>query len=468
MARYPQIRLFSVWNEPNGSFTDDIDDSGIPWDDISADAYYHMSQIIHASIKATNKYAIVTGPVTCNSWAARATSDRDLDYIARIRQLEVNNGGQSYIDWLDVHTYPHENDPQWRVESMAAWLINKVRPIYPTKPIIVSEFGVKGGDSSSEALKAEAVARAYFALRTVPNIRGVSWYELITSDRKNMGLVGMPSGQPAAKPAFYTYQDVAKLFRRGVYRGRDKKAASGVWFLKFTEAGREVYVAWRETGSGQLTFKFTATPTAGDLQVRPVKISATEDPTMPIAFKSGGIINTATIDLGTRVKYIRVPAGVRSRRLPTINSARSPELRLVARDSRTSSATVFDSRDRTFSAIRALVPSLGVTGRRRRYLRRRLPGTREGRYVRPIPLRPAAYDWAAPRPARRAGSPGIGRLRRKAEIGSFLDDLYAPLSASRSRESTASIAAGSLRLLLMRAVWSPQTFKRDASSHTSS
>ena len=300
------LRIIGITNEPTGNncgVDQDIPPDGQSVDDNTAARYFEIIKAAYPRIKQGNPNAIVTGPVTIFA------KGYDRDFINDLNNL----GASSYIDWLDIHTYlpVFEYQSSYRVENMIRWLADSVYPIFDTKPIFVSEFGYASPVDqpiATQLKKAEAVARAYMGIRTVPNIRGLVWHQLLDHGDAH-GLCQTKDQVPAyAKhEAFYTFQDIAPIFRRASYYGRGS-IASNVWLVKFKDTTGDVYAAWREEdGASNLAFSFTASA-PGSLQVREVKITAAAPADTAYAFISGG--NTIDIPLTTRVKLIRVPSGV--------------------------------------------------------------------------------------------------------------------------------------------------------------
>ncbi|MGH7946618.1 MAG: cellulase family glycosylhydrolase, partial [Opitutaceae bacterium] len=303
------LRLFSIWNEYPGGFAvpdQDAPFDGLTWKDATPARYYAIQQAAYAKIKVGNPQAIVTGPVSVTA------KTYNTDWITTLRDLP-GGGGDQYIDWVNVHTYPasHTADPARRPETGARWMKNELNPIFPTpKPIIVTEYGYSTSfTGNTEAEKAEFVARAYMSARTVPNMRGFVWYELHHSGANSFGLC-LGDAALTRLAAFYSYQDIALIFRRALYygRGAPNTGTEPLWFLKFKDTTGDVYVAWREEdGPTSLSFTFTASA-AGNLSVRPVKTTSTPPAATNVAFSSGS--NTKSITLTTMPKFIRVPAGV--------------------------------------------------------------------------------------------------------------------------------------------------------------
>ncbi|HSI07994.1 MAG TPA: DNRLRE domain-containing protein [Rariglobus sp.] len=296
------LRIIAIQNEPTGNYCGvDQDGDGSMYDDNTAARYYEIIKAAYPKIKEGNPQAIVTGPVTMLAkWF-------DLNFITALQQA----GGATYIDWLDLHTYNPvaQNDPARRLESMTRWLKDSVQPLFPTKPILVSEYGYSSPDGDpvcTQLKKAEELARTYLSVRTVPNIRGLVWYQL-NDDYNRHGLCLKSTEGYARQEAFYTFQDIAPIFRRAAYYGRGT-IATNVWLIKFKDTTGDLYAAWcEEDGAPNLAFSFTASA-AGDLQVREVKTTPTAPANITYAFTTGG--NTVNIPLTTRVKFIRVPAGV--------------------------------------------------------------------------------------------------------------------------------------------------------------
>ncbi|MGH7957119.1 MAG: sugar-binding protein, partial [Opitutaceae bacterium] len=305
-AQLTNLRMIGIWNEfPDGFSCPDQDGDGASWDDSTPARYYAIQQAAYPKIKIGNPQAIVMGFCT-----ARAKT-----YGTTWLQTLKNLGGGAYLDWLETHMYPvnGQGDVNRRPENSTRWLITGIQPIFPTLPILVTEYGAAINTATpTEVAKAEDLARAYMSVRTVPNIRGLTWHLLKnfgTNVESSMGLC-VNDAALTPLPAFWSYQDVALIFRRALYygRGAPNTGIEPSWFLKFKDATGDVYVAWREEdGPTSLSFTFTASA-AGNLSVRPVKTTSTPPATTNVAFSTGS--NTKSITLTTMPKFIRVPAGV--------------------------------------------------------------------------------------------------------------------------------------------------------------
>lgn len=297
-----KIRVFSVWNEfPGGLGVPDFNNDGASWDDATEERYFELLRTAYPKIKEGNPDAIVMGPVTVKAL------DRNVEYLKKLKAL----GAASYLDWLDMHAYP-ENDDTARPEDSARWLAEEIHPIFPDKPILISEYGYKSQGERTQMDKAEMVARTYMSFRIIPNLRGVIWYELRDSgtdpnEHKDMFGLCTKDDQMTPYPAFYTYQDVVPVFKTALFYGRGV-INKNTWLLKFRDKDGDLFVAWREPdGDSTLNFSFTASMW-GSLSARQVKTSSDEPKSKMYSFKTG--TNTIRIPLSTWVQFIRVPKNV--------------------------------------------------------------------------------------------------------------------------------------------------------------
>ena len=199
-----KIRHYEVWNEWNGG----MGHQGATEEMRAPEAYLKLLQATHAAVKAADPSAVVLGGAT--------------DGNERWAEQLVALGGMRYMDILSIHPYMFHARKDGTPELLVDYLTRvgatltaanggTTPPIFITEtgwPTFNSEYGV------SRETAADYVARTLLAVRAIPFVKGIWWYELQDSGtsandiQHNFGL--LDSGL-APKPAYRTMQVVAPL-----------------------------------------------------------------------------------------------------------------------------------------------------------------------------------------------------------------------------------------------------------------
>ncbi|MDN6856560.1 hypothetical protein QO207_08165 [Pseudomonas sp. CAN2814] len=135
-------------------------------------------------------------------------------------------------------------------------------------PLYFTEFSWpahEGDCGISRERQAAYLARAYVLVRSLPNVKGAWWYDLVDDgiDRRemehNFGLL-TASGQP--KPAYHAMASIADIIGRYRFVGREQNPDPNVYLLRFAKAGEEILVAW--TLGHEQTLNITSKPGSSD------------------------------------------------------------------------------------------------------------------------------------------------------------------------------------------------------------
>ncbi len=214
---------------------------------------------------------------------AGAVTTQGIESGFALRLLE--NGVMQSLDGLSLHPYVHCRG--WRHNTPEAWIewmaeVDKTLtraagrpvPLYLTEMAWPSHQGACGID---ETLQAAYLARSFFLARTLPNIKGMWWYDFRndgTDPRErehNFGLVRQDFTQ---KPAYPVLAAISEIVSQYAFRGRVKHAAVDVVLLRFARGDDDLLVAWSagkprsielqsESGAGRLALIDTAQPRHG-------------------------------------------------------------------------------------------------------------------------------------------------------------------------------------------------------------
>ncbi|MEW6174945.1 MAG: hypothetical protein AB1588_04535 [Pseudomonadota bacterium] len=184
---------------------------------------------------------------------AGAVTSQGIESGFALRLLE--NGLMQSVDGLSLHPYVHCRG--WRRNTPEAWIdwmaevdkeltraAGRPVPLYLTEMAWPSHQGACGID---ESLQAAYLARAFFLARTLPNIKGMWWYDFRndgtdkTEREHNFGLVRQDF---TPKPAYPVLAAISEIVSQYAYLGRLENTANDVVMLRFARGEDELLVAW--------------------------------------------------------------------------------------------------------------------------------------------------------------------------------------------------------------------------------
>jgi hypothetical protein len=167
----------------------------------------------------------------------------------------IDAGMLDHIDGLSVHPYAHcagggQNNP----ESWVNWMRQYERhirakagrdvPLYLTEMAWPSHTGACG---NTPATQAAYMARIFFFARTIPNIKGMWWYDLVndgkdrTDQEHNFGLL---NEDLSPKPAYNVLKVIAPFIKDFAYQAEGSTWAENLYMLRFSKGDEQVVVAW--------------------------------------------------------------------------------------------------------------------------------------------------------------------------------------------------------------------------------
>ncbi|MCW3148890.1 hypothetical protein N8H22_09830 [Stutzerimonas stutzeri] len=170
-------------------------------------------------------------------------------------QRLVENGVLQSVDGLSLHPYVHCRG--WRRNTPEAWIawlaevdqqltLTAGRPV----PLYLTEMAWpahEGACGISETLQAAYLARSYFLARTLPNIKGMWWYDFRndgTDRREREHNFGLLRHDYSAKPAYAVLQAISEIVSQYELRGQERRANDDVVLLRFAKGTEELIVAW--------------------------------------------------------------------------------------------------------------------------------------------------------------------------------------------------------------------------------
>ena len=208
-ARYPQVRYWEIWNEPNTDYF---------WRPSPDPArYVELLGRSYATIKAANPQAVVlVGGLATGSGGGQVSPASFLESI-------YLDGGKNYFDAVGFHPYNLDASP----DSFLADYANSVHSVMTrfedgNKPIWVTEIGWiagTGANGLSETAQADYLSRAFDILHNLDYVERVYWYNL--KDYSNPATPVTPSPGTACGPSVGIPVDYG-LFR---YDGSPRPAA---------------------------------------------------------------------------------------------------------------------------------------------------------------------------------------------------------------------------------------------------
>jgi hypothetical protein len=167
----------------------------------------------------------------------------------------VAAGVLKYADGLSLHPYVHcagagDNTP----EGWIGWMRDLDRsistqagrpvPLYLTEMSWPSHTGHCG---FSVKRQAAYLARAYFLIRTLPNVKGMWWYDLIndgesrSQQEHNFGLLNVDL---SAKPAYSVLKAISPYLHDFNYDASTSQQSGGVYTLAFNRGSERIIVGW--------------------------------------------------------------------------------------------------------------------------------------------------------------------------------------------------------------------------------
>jgi hypothetical protein len=167
----------------------------------------------------------------------------------------VAAGVLKYADGISLHPYVHcEGRDRNTPESWIGWMrsvdhaisskAGKPVPLYLTEMSWPSHEGSCG---ITAARQSAYLARAYFLARTVPNIKGMWWYDLIDDGKvrdEQEHHFGLLNVDLSPKPAYSTLKAITPYLNDFNYVPADSVQADNVYKLVFGNGHERIMVAW--------------------------------------------------------------------------------------------------------------------------------------------------------------------------------------------------------------------------------
>ncbi|SEJ70398.1 hypothetical protein [Pseudomonas sp. NFR16] len=229
------VKFYEVWNEW------DLDS---PTDSRLSTDYVKLVRDAAPIIRKNNPQAkVLAGAVT--------TAGIKGGFVDRM----VAAGVFKDADGISLHPYVHcEGADRNTPESWITWLRDVDHSISSKagKPIALylTEMSWPSHDGNcgiSVVRQSAYLARTYFLVRTLPNVKGMWWYDLINDgdardeQEHNFGLL---NSDLSAKPAYSVLKAISPYVRDFTYDPANSLQKDGIYTLAFTHGSERIWVAW--------------------------------------------------------------------------------------------------------------------------------------------------------------------------------------------------------------------------------
>ncbi|MCD5974150.1 hypothetical protein KDX24_23255 [Pseudomonas sp. CDFA 550] len=275
-----KLRPLLVLNDSNanyvsfvsGNLADRVDfyEIGNEWDEenpvdlaIARDYSNLIEQTANTLRQRKNPVTILASAVT--------TQGMEAGFADRL----VTAGLLDHVDGLSLHPYAYcRQDGQHTPERWIAWLrwidadlrARVARPV----PLYLTEMGWHGNSDKcgvSEQAQAAWLARSFFLALTVPDIKGLWWYDLL-DDGKDPGAPEQRSGllnqDLTVKPSYLTLKAISPFLHDYRYDAEKSRELDSVYLLRFAKGSEQILVAW-STGPPRLIAVDASSVQAGNV-----------------------------------------------------------------------------------------------------------------------------------------------------------------------------------------------------------
>lgn len=207
--RYPAVRKWMIWGEPNRS--DRFQPAGAE----APVAYARLLDSAYTGLKRASSRNIVIGAMT---WTGG-----DIKPAPFLNAMKLPNGRRPRLDWFGHNPFPFRFPNLAEIPIQGGWrdisdldtFAKEIKRAYGrTKPLWLSEFTVQSDRRSnafekfvSQAEQARWLTAAFAVADQVPSVEGIGWLNLLDQPQApssaNWGLL-TSSGAP--KPAYAAYR----------------------------------------------------------------------------------------------------------------------------------------------------------------------------------------------------------------------------------------------------------------------
>jgi hypothetical protein len=229
------VDFYEIWNEW---------DKENPVDPLFARDYSNLIEETAIRLRQLKKPpTILAGAVT--------SQGMDLGFADRL----IEAGLLNHVDGLSLHPYVHcrheERHTPERWISWLRWVDSDLRALAARPvPLYLTEMGWPSNHGKcgiSEQTQAAYLARSYFLAQTLPDIKGLWWYDLLNDGNdledpeQNFGLLNQDL---SVKPAYLTLKAISPILHEYRYDAEKSRELDATYLLRFTKGSEQILVAW--------------------------------------------------------------------------------------------------------------------------------------------------------------------------------------------------------------------------------
>jgi hypothetical protein len=191
---------------------------------------------------------------------AGAVTTEGIESGFALRLIEA--GVMQSIDGLSLHPYVHcrgrgKNTPEAWIEWLATVDLELSQAAGQPVPLYLTEMSwpaYQGSCGIDESQQAAYLARSFFLVKTLPNVRGYWWYDLRndgTDKREREHNFGLLRQDYALKPAYRVLKAVSPIIQNYQFLGHADGSKKETILMRFGNADDQLLVAW-STGQARL------------------------------------------------------------------------------------------------------------------------------------------------------------------------------------------------------------------------
>lgn len=230
-----RVSFYEIWNEWDGEAPGDTQ--------LSTDYATLVAETAQRIRSQNNEVKILAGAVT--------SKGIDMGFANRLIEANIlaNVDGLSLHPSVYCRSGEHNTPEHWidwlrDVDADLRAIANRPVPLYLTEMGWPSNDGRCGVD---ERTQAAYLARSFFLARTVPDIKGMWWYDLLNDGvdrgdlKQNFGLLGQ---NMQTKPAYRTLKVISSIVRDFHYEADKSRVDGSQYLLRFSRGAEQILVAW--------------------------------------------------------------------------------------------------------------------------------------------------------------------------------------------------------------------------------
>ena len=184
---------------------------------------------------------------------AGAVTTKGIESGFALRLIEA--GIMQSVDGLSLHPYVHcrgrsKNTPEAWIEWLAGVDLELSRAANQPVPLYLTEMSWpahKGTCGIDETLQAAYLARSFFLVRTLPNVRGYWWYDVRndgTDKREREHNFGLLRQDYSPKPAYWVLEAISPIIKHFEFLERVDESEQGTVLLRFGNTEEQLLVGW--------------------------------------------------------------------------------------------------------------------------------------------------------------------------------------------------------------------------------